>query len=66
MNHPVAVKRVIATERLMELVLGIAQVNAVNVRGDAPLNDNQFVRRHFLVQRCPCAVEIGVIAGAQR
>ena len=65
-DHTVTVEGMITAERLVQLVFGIAQVNAVDVIGNAPLDDSQVVRRHLLMQRRPSTVEIWVIAGSQR
>ena len=65
MDHAVAVEGVIAPQRLVDLVFGIAQVDPVDVRRDGAFDDVQILGIHLLVQGRPGPVEIGVVAGLQ-
>ena len=65
-QHPVAVERMEAAERLVDLVLGVADIDAVDVGRDRALDDIEIGSVHLLVQRRPGAVEIGMVAWPQR
>ncbi len=65
-DHRVAVERVIAAERLVNLVLGVAQVDAVEIGGHGALEHRQVVRGDFLVLRRPRARQVGMVAVPQR
>ena len=65
MDHPIAIKRVIATERLVELIFGIAQIDAVNVGRNCAFDHVKRGGRHFFMLRRPSPIQIGMIARAQ-
>ena len=65
-DHPIAVERVVAAQRLMHLVLGVAQIDAVDVGRDRALDHLEVVGVDLLHQRRPGAAQIGVVAGLQR
>ena len=61
MDHAVAVERVIAAERLMDLVFGVAQIDPVEIGGDFAFDHVELGDIDLFAQRRPCAVEIGMI-----
>ena len=56
----------ITAKRLVQLVFGVAQIDAVNIVGNAALNDLKIGGGNFLMLRRPRPVEIGVVARLQR
>ena len=64
-NHAIAIKGVIAPQRLVHRVFGIAQIDAVEVFGDGTHHHVEVFGVPLLVAWCPGPVEVGVIAGAQ-
>ena len=65
-QHAVGVERMVLSERLVDLVLGVAKVDAVDIAGDGAFNDLKVKGVDFLIERCPGPVEVRVVAGAQR
>src|SRR5690242_14922586 len=53
-------------QRLMDLVLGVAQIDSVDVGGNLALDHIEVVGVDLFVQRRPGAIEIGVVARAKR
>ncbi len=47
-------------QRLEQRILGITQIDAVDVRGDRPLDAVQVGRVDLFPQRGPCPFEIGM------
>ena len=66
MDHAVAIKGMITPKRLMDLVFGIAQIDAVNVVRNAAFDDLKVSRGDLFMLRRPRTVEIGVVARLQR
>ncbi len=64
-DHGVAVEGVEPPQRLVDLVLGVAQIDAVEVDGDRAVDHIQVASVDLFHQRRPRAVEVGMIAGLQ-
>ena len=62
MDHPVAIEGMIFAERLVELILGIAEIDAVEIGGDRAFDHVEIERGHLFVLRRPGMVEIGMVA----
>ena len=65
-DHGIAIERVMATERLVHRVFGVAQIYAVNVQRHFAFDHFQRVNRYLFVQRSPGAGEIGVVRWLER
>ena len=65
-DHPVAVERMIAPQRLVKLIFGVPQIDAVDVGWDRAFDYVERERGYFFMLRCPRAIEIRVITGPQR
>ncbi|WP_246111282.1 hypothetical protein [Terrabacter aerolatus] len=68
MDHPVTVERVIVLERRVDRVLGVAQVDPVEVRRYLPLDDLEVVGPELGGLRPPRtrALGMGVVRGQRR
>src|SRR4051812_4231632 len=65
MDHAVAVERMITADRFVHLVLGVAQIDAVEVARDRALDHVELTGIHLLEQRRIGTVEVGVIVRPQ-
>src|SRR3989344_4874769 len=65
-DHAVAVERVIFAQRLVNLVLGIAQINAVEILRDRALDHLEVISVDLFILRGPCTGQIGVVARLKR
>ena len=65
MQHPVAVEGMVTAQGRVNLVLGVADIDAVDVRRDRPLDHLQINRVDLLMLRRPRPAEVGVITGFQ-
>ena len=61
-DHPVAIEGMIFAERLVQLILGIAEIDAVEIGGDRTFDHVEIERGHLFVLRRPGVVEIGMVA----
>ncbi len=61
MDHRIAIEGMMAAQRLVHLVFGVAQIDPVDVRRNRALDHWQFSHVHFLVQRRPRSGQIGVV-----
>ncbi|MND91115.1 hypothetical protein D3C80_832260 [compost metagenome] len=65
MQHSVAVERMMAAQGRVHLVLGIAEIDAVDVRRDRALDHLQIEGVHLLMLGRPRPAQIGVVAGLE-
>src|SRR5580658_4631218 len=56
MHHPVAVEGMKASQRLVNLIFRVAEIDAVDVAGYRALDHIELEGVHFLKERCPGAV----------
>ena len=66
MKHAIAVERMMAAERLVDLIFSVSQIDAVDVVGNAALEDFKVEGVDLLDLRRPCARQIGVVARLER
>src|SRR3989344_5386304 len=65
-HHAVAVERMMAAQRLLHGILGVADIDTVDVARDGALDHVQVRGVHLLMQRRTRAVEVRMVAGPQR
>ena len=61
MEHPVTVERMVALQRRMQRVLGVAQVDAVEIVGDLAVNGGEVVGVPLGSLRSPWSGAVGMI-----
>ena len=64
-DHPVAVERMVPSQRLVRRILGVAQVDTIDVGGDRTFQHLQFEGVHLLVLRRPRAAQVRVVGRLQ-
>jgi hypothetical protein len=65
-DHAVAVERMVAAQRLVHRVFGVAQIDAVQVGRDRAFQHLQVDRVDLLVQRRPGAGHVGMVGRLER